>query len=156
MLSYLGPRAELPLVSRPVPFGEVQTRRWVPFPSEQVAAPDPCSWLGLEGMRKWPISQSLSPRHCPGLKHPAHSSSAGGRQGQTVSLSPKMPIPTSCLLMGKQALSPVVPRQDSFIPKSVCVLAMARGEKAAFVRPSLAGKPSQAPLCTLTPGEQKP
>lgn len=65
-----------------------------------------------------------------------------------------MPIPTLRLLMGNQALSPVVPRQGLFIPKSVCVQAMARGEKAAFVSLSLAGKPSQAPLCTLAPGKQ--
>jgi hypothetical protein len=65
-----------------------------------------------------------------------------------------MPVPTLHLLMGNQALSPVVPRQDLFIPKSVCVQAVARGEKAAFVSLSLAGKPSQAPLCTPAPGRQ--
>lgn len=105
-------------------------------------------------MRKWPISQSLNPRHCLCLKLPAPSPLAGGRQGQPVSLSPEMPVPTWCLLMGKQALPPVIPWQDSFIPQSVCVLAVARGEKAAFVSPCLAGKPSQAPLCTLAPGKQ--
>lgn len=38
MLSYLGHRAEL----GPVPFGEVADQT-LPFPSEEVAAPDPCS-----------------------------------------------------------------------------------------------------------------
>lgn len=80
-------------------------------------------------MRKCPISQSPSPRHCLGLNLPAPTPLAGGGQGQLVSLSPKMPVPTLCLLMGNQALPPVVPRQDLFIPKSVCVQAMARGEK---------------------------
>lgn len=65
-----------------------------------------------------------------------------------------MPIPALRLLMGNQALAPVVPRQDLFVPKSVCVQATARGEKAAFVSLPLAGKPSQAPLCTPAPGKQ--
>lgn len=94
-------------------------------------------------MRKCLISQSLSPRHCLGLNFPAPPL-AGGRQGQPVALSPKMLVPTLCLLMGNLALSSVVPRQGQFIPKSLCVQAMARGEKAAFVSFSLAGKPSQA------------
>lgn len=42
MLSYLGHRAELALVSWPVPFGEVADQT-LPFLSEEVAAPGPCS-----------------------------------------------------------------------------------------------------------------